>query len=115
MITLQVIEPRAKNIPVDQDKLAKAKARLEVTLNNLESTFLRDHNYLCGDDISIGDLLCICELMQAYSVGHDLGEGRPKLAAYLERVKQRLQPVFDESHVMVYKVRDMFAGAKPKM
>ena len=35
----------------------------------LESVFLRDKDYLCGREISIADLACVCELMQPYAAG----------------------------------------------
>ena len=48
----------------------------------------------------------ICELMQPLAAGQDVSQGRPILAAWMERVKQRLSPHFEPSHKMVYKVRD---------
>ena len=36
----------------------------------------------------------------------DVTEGRPRLKAYVERVKSRLNPVFDEVHQKLYDWRD---------
>ena len=38
--------------------------------------------------------------------GRDVTEGRPRLKAYVERVKSRLNPVFDEVHQKLYDWRD---------
>jgi glutathione S-transferase len=111
----KVIEPRMTNTPVDTAKLAKFQTDLETTLDKIEHTFLSDQLYLCGEDVSLGDLLGICELMQPVAVGHDVFRSRPKLEAWANRVKERLGPVFDEAHMQLYKVRDMFAGSSPKL
>jgi len=105
---LQVIEPRMTGEPVNQERLKKFQDELELTLNKIEAVFLQDTPYLCGSDISIGDLLGICELMQPIAVGHDVFNGRPKLEAWASRVKERLQPHYDEAHVPIMKVKDMF-------
>lgn len=53
-----------KNIPVDQEKLAMFSLGLENALNGLEEVWLKDTPFICGFNISIADLVCICELMQ---------------------------------------------------
>lgn len=56
-VFLQVIEPRAKNIPIDHEKVRVYKGELEKSLNHIEKVFLKDQSYLCGNEISIADLL----------------------------------------------------------
>lgn len=60
--------------PVDEARLWRALSELDGTLDKLESMFLRRQPFLCGDDITIADLLAVCEIMQ---VGQQcrLGEG----------------------------------------
>jgi len=106
----KVIDPRMNNAPVDTVKLANFQSQLETTLDKIERIFLLDQPYLCGGDISIGDLLGICELMQPLSVGHEVFNGRPKLEAWAGRVKERLGGDFDEAHAQIYKIREMFGG-----
>jgi len=77
----------------------------------MENIFLADQPYLCGPDISIADLLGICELMQPVIVGHDVFANRPKLEAWAARVKDRLYPHFDEAHKFAYIVRDQFKSS----
>jgi glutathione S-transferase len=104
----QVIEPRQTGKPVDKQRLADFQSELEVVLDKMELIFLREVPYLCGSDISIGDLLGICELMQPMAVEHDVFAGRPKLEAWASRVKERLQPHFDEAHQYIVKVKDVY-------
>ena len=101
-----------KNIPIDQEKVRRFRAQLETTLDHIEIVFLKEQDYLAGNDMSIADLLGVCELLQPLATGFDVTENRPVLAAWMGRVKERLQPHFDESHSFVYKVRDRFLEGK---
>ena len=94
--------------PVDQEKVSHFKAELEKTLDLIENVYLREGDYLCGEQISVADLFGVCELMQPLGAGQDVKEGRPKLAAWINRVKERTQPHFDEVHKMLYKARDSY-------
>ena len=101
-----MIEPRAKNIPVDKEKLRVLQGRLDRTLDNIENVFLNDQDYLAGNSLTIADLHAVCELMQPVAAKIDIFASRPKLAAWQQRVKQQLDPHFDEAHKMVFKLRD---------
>lgn len=61
---LEVLLPAQTGSQVDQKRLDGALAQLDETLDRLESMFLRRQPFLCGDDISVADLLAVCELMQ---------------------------------------------------
>ena len=98
--------------PIDVDRLKKFEEELAVALDKVENIFLADTPFLCGHDITIGDLLGICELMQPYAVHYDIFNDRPKLKRWSDRVKQTLQPHFDESHSVLMRVRDLF---QPKL
>ena len=95
------------NKPVDKQKLSKFKVELEKTLDFIESYYLKDRSYLCGDDMTLADLLCICELQQPVAAGHNIYARRPVLKQWMERVKERLQPHFDDASMMVYKLQSI--------
>lgn len=94
--------------PVDTWLLEKVQKVLEKSLDQMENIFLAEQPYLCGSDISIGDLLGICELQQPLIVDHKVFAKRPKLEAWAARVQERLYPHFDEAHKFVYIVKDQF-------
>lgn len=50
--------------PMEPEKVQRALAELSGTLDKLEDMFLKRQPFLCGDDISLADLLAICEIMQ---------------------------------------------------
>ena len=70
----------------------------------VESYFLKggEYKFIGGcDDVTLADMVALCELMQPLSVGYDVANGRPALAAWIERTKSRLQPHFDDAHKAV--------------
>uniref|UniRef100_UPI002B4E57E5 glutathione S-transferase theta-1-like n=1 Tax=Lineus longissimus TaxID=88925 RepID=UPI002B4E57E5 len=99
--------PRLTGRPIDEKKLNSHLKKLDDNLDSLENIFLRDQPFVAGNEISIADLLCICELMQPQMAGYNYGETRPKLLKYMSLVQGQLEPHFDEAHKVLYKMRDM--------
>ena len=82
---------------VDKNTLEERKEILQKTLDTFETYFLKDFDYIGGcDDITVADLMAICELVQSVYSGYDVTYGRPKLKAWIDRTIARLQPHFDE-------------------
>ncbi|XP_072043682.1 glutathione S-transferase theta-1-like [Amphiura filiformis] len=102
----EVLLPKATGSEMDPGKLSTAIGEMEETLTNLENIFLKDKPYLCGNDISIADLLGVCEVEQVSGTGRDISVAHPRLGAWVQRVRQQLNPDFDEIHSLVYKLRD---------
>ncbi|CAH1773156.1 unnamed protein product [Owenia fusiformis] len=67
----------------------------EALLDKLEKIWLKETPYLAGNDITIADLQLITELTQVESTGYDMVKGRPKLEAWMQLVKDILQPHYD--------------------
>lgn len=68
---------------------------------------------MCFQAISVADILACCELEQPSMAGYDVRAGRAILADYMERVRNELNPHYDDAHKMVYKMRDRFGGKVP--
>ena len=83
---------------MDEAKIQEYAGLLDKTLDFMDQHFLQKQSYVAGDDITLADLLCICEVMEPASLGYDVTKGRPELAAWMERVKSRLGVVFDDAH-----------------
>ena len=107
---LQILEPRFKNIPVDRERLRRFQVELERALDKMETVFLNETDFVCSNEITIADVLCVCELMQSIIAGQVVTQSRPKLAAWLERVKQRLQPHFDDIHTAIHDAKANSVG-----
>ncbi|TDH13414.1 hypothetical protein EPR50_G00057180 [Perca flavescens] len=103
-------DPAADGLPVDQARLGRALSELEDTLDRLEDMFLRRQPFLCGDDITVADLLAVCELMQPEMSGRDVLQRRPGLQRWRGRVQAAVGEAFHRAHAVLYAVRDRHAA-----
>lgn len=103
---LEVMLPTQSGSPVDQGSLSLALSQLDDTLDKLESMFLRRQPFLCGDDITVADLLAVCELMQPLVGGRDVLKDRPQLQRWKSRVQSAVGEHFDRAHAILYTLRD---------
>ncbi|XP_072243206.1 glutathione S-transferase theta-2 [Leuresthes tenuis] len=103
---LEVLLPAQSGAQVDERRLRAALSELDDTLDKLESVFLRRQPFLCGDDITLADLLAVCELMQPLGGGRDVLKRRPLLQRWKSRVQSAVGEAFDEAHAVLYAVRD---------
>lgn len=104
----EVLTPMTTGSPAPKDLLDKQVEKMTTGLNNIEKGFLKDKQFLTGSSLSFADALCITELMQFTVQGRDIAAGRPKVKAYMERVKGKMNPSFDEIHTVLYAWRDSF-------
>ncbi|XP_037536742.1 glutathione S-transferase theta-2 [Nematolebias whitei] len=103
---LEVLLPMQFRAQVDEVRLKRALSELEDMLDKLESMFLRRQPFLCGDDITVADLLAVCELMQPLGGGRDILKDRPQLQRWKSRVQSAVGESFDEAHAVLFGVRD---------
>ncbi|XP_022085674.1 glutathione S-transferase theta-1-like [Acanthaster planci] len=85
--------------PTYVTQLAQSIETIGKTLETIEKVFLGDKKYIASDEISIADICCLNEVMQItwfLRSRTDLLAGHPKLLAWKERVKEQLNPDFDE-------------------
>uniref|UniRef100_A0A8C7D0S3 GST C-terminal domain-containing protein n=1 Tax=Oncorhynchus kisutch TaxID=8019 RepID=A0A8C7D0S3_ONCKI len=90
-------------VPTDPLKVERALADLGDTLEKLENMFLKRQPFLCGDDISLANLLAVCELMQSSITGGNILKDRPKLLSWKSRVQWG---TLDEAHTVLYRLWD---------
>lgn len=103
--------PQLKGEPPNEAKVAECEIRLKRTLELLENVWLKDTSYLTGNKITIADLLGVCEVEQPRMAGYDARTEYPKIAAWMERVRQDLNPHYDEAHRILNKI----AGQRAKL
>lgn len=103
---LEVLLPGQTGSQVDEGRLIRALSQLEDTLDKVESMFLRRQPFLCGDDITVADLLAVCELMQPLGGDRDVLQRRPELQRWRSRVQAAVGESFDRAHAALYALRD---------
>ena len=73
---------------VDNKRVAAAEKALRACLDDFEKMWLRDgRKYVAGEEISVGDILAVCELEQPIVAGLRVEEGKPPMAEYMDRVR----------------------------
>ncbi|XP_030847847.1 glutathione S-transferase theta-1-like [Strongylocentrotus purpuratus] len=105
----EVLAPAFSGKPVDQEKVKTDAENLKQSLDKIERSFLKDNDFLCGKEISIADIMAVCEFMQFTVNGRDIFKDNPKMKGYMDRVKARLQPALDEINAKLYAWRDSHA------
>ena len=98
--------PRMLGKEADPAKLSELEAVLKKSKKMMETYFLKNDNFICGNEISIADVQAMCEFSQFWVIGEDPSEGYPKIKRWMSTVQSTLQPHFDEVHKMIYLVRD---------
>ncbi len=98
ILYLQALRPHISGKPAVKEDVEKSIKEFEVALDQFESYYLSRGDYITGPDVTLADLFAICELLQPGCTGYDVTQGRPRLLAWMARVKARLQPHFDEVH-----------------
>ena len=107
--------PTIKQRPPVEKKVASYLREMNRVLDQIETIWLENgqKKYICGDKISVADIVACCELEQSSMAGYDVTEGRPVLKEYMERVKSELQPHYDDVHAVVYQMCKKFGGKIP--
>jgi glutathione S-transferase len=102
------------NKAVDKRKLDMYKVEMSKVIGHMDKYFLRDRPYLCGDDITLADLLGACELMQLAAVEEEnFYQANPVVNAWMKRVGERLGPVFGETNKVLWKLKDIYKQMQP--
>lgn len=114
--------------PNDPAEIAEYEERLNDSINLLEEIWLKDNKFLVGDNLTVADLFGASDIEQPRKflkivpqqetmytnefisgvAGYNPRLGRPKLTAWLERVRNELNPLYDEAHVIVNKLANKY-------
>ncbi|XP_055526147.1 glutathione S-transferase theta-1-like [Wyeomyia smithii] len=91
--------------PMEGRTAERLRAEMIACLDFIETNLLSDEGRYIdgGTDITIADLIAACEIEQPKLTGYDPRVGRPRLTAWIQRVRERTQPDYDEAHQVVHK------------
>lgn len=111
LCVFQIFKPIVKRIPVTAEAIAPFRKTLSKSITELGSYFLKDRAFIAGDEISIADLICVCDVTGLlYTDAEDLFQSNSVVNAWVERVKERLQPHYDEACEPETAWRKIFLG-----
>ncbi len=86
-------------------KVAELTRTLKKSLDIIENYFLKDRNYVAGDEMSIADLQFIGEATQYWMSGNELSQGRPNMERWVAEVRKALAPHFDKVYKPIYSIQ----------
>jgi len=90
--------------PITEEKLKTFKDNMETCLDSMETLWLASTPYIAGKTMTAADIWAACEIEQPRMAGYDPLIGRPVLAAWMERVRKDLDPVYGEAHAILNKI-----------
>lgn len=82
---------------------------METQLKILEEIWLKDTKFLVDNEMTVADLFGACEVEQTRLVQYDVGKKFPKIAEWLQHVREQANPHYDVAHKVIYKK----SGTKP--
>jgi len=109
------LEPMMFNRPVEDKKVARFKEEMEKCLAQIETIWLENgkKKFIIGDEISVADLLAVCELEQPGMAGYDVFAKHPIIGEWRERIKSLTEPHYEETHKICRLITAKFGGVPP--
>ncbi|XP_052219986.1 uncharacterized protein LOC127837149 [Dreissena polymorpha] len=99
--------------PLDQQKIQAAREEIAKSVTHIADYFLNGKPLKAGDNTSAADVLGVCEMVQIAAVGEEaLYANNEVVVAWVERVKSKLQPHYDECVGKLDGVKKMYENAK---
>ncbi|KAK9710529.1 Glutathione S-transferase, N-terminal domain [Popillia japonica] len=99
--------PNRLKLQPNEKAVANAKKDMEAALDGFEKVWLARGPFITGNDVTAADLWAACEIEQPRICGYNARVGRPNLTAWIERVKEHYNPVYDKTHGPLYKLEQL--------
>lgn len=112
---LKYLRPLMFGKEARQDQVDEYRNRMIGCLDTIETVWLKDTKFLVGNEISVADLLGACEIEQLQVTDYNPFEGRPKLTAWIERVRNATKPDYDDAHKYLRKLAEKTNAPKNKL
>jgi len=104
----KVLWPMHTGRPANEENISKLEKRMAESLNLLENIWLKEKPFLCGNEISISDLVAACEVEQPRMGGFDPLADRPNLSKWFGRVRSEFSPFYEEAHKIIDQTADEY-------
>lgn len=104
-----LLKPLETREPPNIREVHRFLVKLGGSLDVFENYYLDKGRFIAGDKVSVADLFAVAEINQLLMVGFDVGAERPRLATWIEDVRNATQPHFDESAHVIRRMNNLFA------
>jgi len=107
--------PMVNNTPANETEVEKAFQAMLPCLKQMEEIWLDGgkKKFLIGDEITVADLLGLCELEQPGMADYDVFARHPILGAWRDRVRQVVGPHYETAHRVVREFTAKYGGVPP--
>ena len=93
--------PRLSGKEPDEKRIEDAEKILNKSLRLLEEYFLKDTKFINSSEISIADLMALCEMTQFKIVDMDVVKTRPRLQEWFSNCNSELSPHLDKVNTLI--------------
>ncbi|NP_001156289.1 glutathione S-transferase, theta class-like [Acyrthosiphon pisum] len=94
----KVLWPVMNGKPVNEQRVAQLEKKMITTLDLIENVWLKNKTFLSGNEISISDIIAICEIDQTRIAGYNPYANRPNLSNWKMRTATYLSPYYEEAN-----------------
>lgn len=101
VVITQYIMPRLSGKDPSENRINDAEKILKKSLSLIENHFLKDTKFINSSEVSIADLMAVCEFAQFKIVDVDVTSGRPRLKEWFSNCESQLQPHFGKVNKMI--------------
>jgi len=106
----KVLIPVMTGNPPKQSSIDRFQAGMEKALGRMESHWLKRSKFVGGDEISIADILAVCELYEPAVCGYDCFSANQALVDWHARVHEILDPELEDANVILNKLKKKYAA-----
>ncbi|XP_041479936.1 glutathione S-transferase theta-1-like [Lytechinus variegatus] len=108
----EVLTPMFTGQPVSPEKVKEEEKEMRKALTDFERVFLAGKPFIIGDEVSFADIMFVSEMIQNTVSGRHVTEGNDNLKAYVDRVTDKLNPIFNEVFDEIFKWREQYLSNK---
>jgi len=101
----KVLNPVMFGTPVKESSVQHYTEGMEQVMDRLDKHWLAKSPYIAGDKISVADILAITEMYQPSISGFDCFRKHASVSDWHDRVKDELNPDFDDAHAILYRMK----------
>jgi len=108
-------KPMLLKRPVNEKSVQRFQDGMENCLHQIENIWLDGDKkkFICGDNITIADILACCELEQPGMAGYDVFAKHPMIGHYRDRVRNATGTHYEDAHKIVRIVTKKYGGVPP--
>ena len=100
-----MFRPRVLGRPVDEKQIERGQAHIAKSMQIYNDYFLKDTPFITSDEITIADLLAVCEFSQFEVLPPNFVDLSLKVEEWIARCKDTLGSDYHDTHSILYRAK----------